>query len=260
MAGEKCMEDKELNVIEHLEELRTRLIITAVAFIIFFIVGFIYVEPIYHWIVKDLEVKLIVLGPSDILWVYFMIAAVIAVAGTIPVLATQVWLFIKPALKPIERKVSLSYIPALFILFIVGLSFGYFIIFPTIMNFLIELGGDMMATNFTAEKYFRFILNTTVPFGVLFELPVVLMFLTSLGIINPYVLTKIRKYAYFVLIVVAILISPPDIMSDFLVAVPLLVLYEISVNLSKVVYKRKLKKQKKWEEEYGIDEDVTIND
>jgi sec-independent protein translocase protein TatC len=253
------MEDKELNIVDHLDELRTRLIVTVAAFIIFFVVGFIYVEEIYKFITKDLDVKLIVLGPSDIIWVYFMIAAVIAFAGTIPVLATQVWLFVKPALKPIERKISLSYIPALFLLFIVGLCFGYFVIFPTIMNFLIELSGEMMATNFTAEKYFRFILTTTIPFGVLFELPVVLMFLTSLGIINPYVLQKIRKYAYFILILVAIVISPPDFMSDFIVAIPLIFLYEISVNLSKIVYKRKLKKQKKWEEEMA-NNDVAAND
>ncbi|WP_338469561.1 twin-arginine translocase subunit TatC [Niallia sp. XMNu-256] len=250
------MEDKELNVIDHLDELRTRLIITLAAFIVFFIVGFMFVEEIYNWFVKDLEVKLIVLGPSDILWVYFMLAAVIGIAGTIPVLALQVWLFIKPALKPIERKISLSYVPALFILFIVGLSFGYFVIFPTVMGFLIELGGEMMVTNFTAEKYFRFIFNTTIPFGVLFELPVVMMFLTSLGVINPYVLSKVRKYAYFVLIIIAIFISPPDFMSDFLVAVPLLLLYEISVSLSKIVFKRKMKKQKEWEKKYGFDDDL----
>ena len=254
------MEDKELNIIDHLDELRTRLIITLAAFIIFFIVGFIFVEDIYNWLVRNLEVKLIVLGPSDILWVYFMLAAVIAVAGTIPVLATQIWLFIKPALKPIERKISLSYIPALFILFIVGMSFGYFVIFPTIMNFLIELGGDMMVTNFTAEKYFRFIFNTTIPFGVLFELPVVMMFLTSLGVINPYVLGKIRKYAYFVLIIIAIFISPPDFMSDFLVAVPLIFLYEISVSFSKIVYKRKLKKEKRWQEELDSNNDEMVNE
>ena len=254
------MEDKELNIIDHLDELRTRLIITLAAFIIFFIVGFIFVEEIYNWLVRDLEVKLIVLGPSDILWVYFMLAAVIAFAGTIPVLATQIWLFIKPALKPIERKISLSYIPALFILFIVGLCFGYFVIFPTVMNFLIELGGEMMVTNFTAEKYFQFIFNTTIPFGVLFELPVVMMFLTSLGIINPYVLSKIRKYAYFVLIIIAILISPPDFMSDFLVAVPLIFLYEISVSFSKIVYKRKLKKEKQWQEEFDSSNDEMVNE
>jgi sec-independent protein translocase protein TatC len=254
------MEDKELNIIDHLDELRTRLIITLAAFIIFFIVGFMFVEEIYNWLVRDLEVKLIVLGPSDILWVYFMLAAVIAFAGTIPVLATQIWLFIKPALKPIERKISLSYVPALFILFIVGLSFGYFVIFPTVMNFLIELGGEMMVTNFTAEKYFQFIFNTTIPFGVLFELPVVMMFLTSLGIINPYVLSKIRKYAYFVLIIIAIFISPPDFMSDFLVAVPLIFLYEISVSFSKIVYKRKLKKEKQWQEEFDASNDEMVNE
>lgn len=192
------MEDKELNLIDHLDELRKRLIITVAAFIIFFIVGFMYVKEIYHWFVRDLDVKLIVLGPSDIVWVYLMIASVIAIAATIPILAIQIWLFVKPALKPFERKISLSYIPALFILFLIGLCFGYFVIFPTVLDFLVSLGGDMLVTNFTADKYFRFVLNMTIPFGVLFELPVVIMFLTSLGIVNPYVLTKLRKYAYFV--------------------------------------------------------------
>lgn len=244
------MNDQELGLIEHLDELRKRLIITVVAFIIFFFVGFAYVEEIYKWFVRDLDVKLIVLGPSDVVWIYFMLASVIAIVGTIPILAIQIWLFVKPALKPIEQKVSLSYIPALFILFIVGLCFGYFVILPNVLGFLIELGGDMLVTNFTAEKYFRFIMNMTVPFGVLFELPVVIMFLTSLGVINPYVLGKLRKYAYFALIITAVVITPPDPISDFLVSIPLLLLYEISITLSKVVYKRKLKKQKEWEAEF----------
>ncbi|MBT2690264.1 twin-arginine translocase subunit TatC [Bacillus sp. ISL-47] len=237
------MEDKELNLVDHLDELRKRLIITAAGFIVFFIAGFVYVKDIYQWLVKDLDVKLIVLGPSDIIWVYFMLATVIAVAGTIPVLAFQIWLFVKPALTAAERRVSLSYVPALFILFIAGLCFGYFVIFPTVLSFLVELGGEMFEANFTADKYFRFVLHMTLPFGILFELPVVIMFLTSLGIINPYVLTKIRKYAYFVLIVISVVISPPDFMSDILVTIPLLLLYEISINLSKIVYKRKLKKE-----------------
>ncbi|PLR77241.1 twin-arginine translocase subunit TatC [Bacillus sp. V3-13] len=245
------MEDKELNVIDHLDELRKRLIITVSAFIIFFVIGFVYVKDIYDWFVRDLDVKLVVLGPSDIVWVYFMIATVIAVAATIPVLALQAWLFVKPALKPIERRISLAYIPALFGLFIVGLCFGYFVIFPTVLNFLVELSGEMVATNFTADKYFRFVMNMTLPFGVLFELPVVAMFLTSLGIINPYVMQKIRKYAYFVLVVISVIISPPDLMSDILVTIPLLLLYEVSINLSKIVYKRKLKKEQRWSQENG---------
>ncbi|MEH6992450.1 twin-arginine translocase subunit TatC [Neobacillus drentensis] len=244
------MEDKELQLVDHLDELRKRIIISAVAFVVFFIVGFIYVTDIYDWIVRDLDVKLIVLGPSDIIWVYFMIATVIAITGTIPVLASQLWMFVKPALKPIERKITLSYIPALFILFIVGISFGYFIIFPMVLEFLVSMGAEMFVTNFTAERYFRFILNMTLPFGVLFELPAVVMFLTSLGIINPFVLAKIRKYAYFVLILIAIVITPPDFMSDFVVTLPLLLLYEISINLSKFVYKKRMKKLQDEEKEF----------
>jgi sec-independent protein translocase protein TatC len=245
------MEDKELQLVDHLDELRKRIIISAVAFVVFFIVGFIYVTDIYDWIVRDLDVKLIVLGPSDIIWVYFMIATVIAIAGTIPVLASQLWMFVKPALKPIEKRITLSYIPALFILFIVGMSFGYFIIFPMVLEFLVNMGADMFVTNFTAEKYFRFLMNMTLPFGVLFELPAVVMFLTALGIINPFVLAKIRKYAYFVLILIAIVITPPDFMSDFVVTLPLLLLYEISINLSKFVYKKRMKKLEEQEEEFA---------
>lgn len=248
------MEDKELNIIDHLDELRKRLIITAVAFFIFFIVSFIYVEKIYYWFVKDLNFELMVLGPSDIIWIYFMLSGVVAIAATIPVIALQLWMFVKPALRPNEVKVTLSYIPALFILFIGGLAFGYFVIFPTILQFLIELGEGMFITSFTAEKYFSFVFNMTIPFAFLFELPVVTMFLTSIGIINPYVLQKLRKYAYFVLVVIAVSITPPDFMSDFLVTVPLLLLYEVSISLSKIVYKRKVKRDSLREESLNNEE------
>lgn len=236
------MVDKELNIIEHLDELRKRLIITVVSFIVFFIVGFYFVEDIYEWFVKDLKVKLLVLGPSDIIWIYFMLTSIIAITATIPILAFQIWLFVKPALKPNEIKATLAYIPALFFLFIIGLVFGYFVIFPMIYQFLLKLGGDLFLTNFTVEKYFTFLFHMTIPFGVLFELPVVIMFLTSLGLLNPYVLQKNRKYAYFILIVVAVCITPPDFMSDFVVAVPLLLLYEMSITLSKWVFKRHQKR------------------
>ncbi|MGM9944815.1 MAG: twin-arginine translocase subunit TatC [Lysinibacillus sp.] len=240
--------DTELNLIDHLDELRNRLIITAVAFLIFLCTSFFFVKDIYLFFTKDLQEQLLVLGPSDVMWIYFTIASVIAIAFTIPVLALQIWLFVKPALKKQEQKIALSYIPALFLLFIGGLAFGYFVIFPLVLNFLVELGSGVMDMSFTVERYFKFIINMSLPFGVLFELPLVMMFLTSLGILNPYVMAKIRKYAYFVLIIVAIVITPPEFMSDFIVSVPLLLLYEISISLSKIVYKRKLKRDESIED------------
>jgi sec-independent protein translocase protein TatC len=246
------LEEKELNMIEHLDELRTRLIITVTAFVLFLCVSFFFVKDIYKFFTRNVDEKLIVLGPSDVMWIYFTIASIVAIACTIPVLAIQLWLFIKPALLKHEQKIALSYIPALFLLFIAGLSFGYFVIFPIVMSFLTDLGNDVMTTSYTADKYLKFIIHMSLPFAFLFELPVVMMFLTSLGILNPYIMAKYRKYAYFVLIVIAIIITPPEFLSDFVVSVPLLLLYEISISLSKFVYKRKLIKAEKYELEQDL--------
>jgi sec-independent protein translocase protein TatC len=235
------MSKNDMALIGHFEELRKRLIIILGAFMVLFILAFVYVQDIYQWLVQDLEVQLAILGPSDILWVYLMLSCVVAISGSIPIAAYQIWLFVRPALKDTERKVTLAYIPSLFLLFIVGISFGYFIIFPIVFEFLLSMSEGMFMTFFTTEKYFTFLLHMTLPFGFLFELPVVIMFLTSLGVLNPYRLQKIRKYSYFVLIVTAVLITPPDFLSDILVVIPLIFLYECSVLLSKVVYKRKQK-------------------
>lgn len=233
------MKHHDTDLIGHFEELRKRLIFVLGTFILFFIVSFIYVQDIYNWLVKDLEVKLAILGPSDILWVYLILSSVVAISGTIPMAAYQTWLFVRPALKETERKVTLAYIPALFLLFIIGISFGYFIIFPTVYQFLLSMSEDLFMTFFTTEKYFRFLIHMTLPFGFLFELPVIIMFLTSVGVLNPYRLQKARKYSYFVLILIAVFITPPDLLSDILVIIPLIFLYECSVLLSKVVYRRK---------------------
>ncbi|MCM3588250.1 twin-arginine translocase subunit TatC [Mesobacillus maritimus] len=237
------MENHEMNIVDHLGELRKRLFVVLGSFILLFIVAFIYVEEIYHWLLQDSEIQLAILGPSDIIWVYFMLAGVVTLAGIIPIAAHQIWLFVKPALSVSERKVTLAYIPALFILFIGGISFGYFIIFPIVFDFLLSLAGDLFMSFFTAEKYFRFMMNIVLPFGCLFELPVIIMFLTSIGVLNPYRLAKMRKYSYFGLIVTAVLITPPDIVSDILVVIPLLFLYECSVMLSKIVYRKKQKQE-----------------
>ncbi|WP_338753219.1 twin-arginine translocase subunit TatC [Bacillus sp. FJAT-52991] len=236
------MEDRNMKAMEHFEELRKRIIITLVAFMLFLLLSFIFVQDIYHFMVKDLPFKLALLGPSDIIVVYLMIATVVAIAGTIPVAAHQLWLFIRPALTDKERKVTARYIPAIFLLFIGGICFSYFVLFPIVLSFLMSLSSEMFTTFFTTEKYFKFVLHMTLPFGFLFELPVVMMFLTSLGILNPYQLHKMRKYAYFALIVTSVLITPPDFLSDVLVIIPLILLYEVSVNLSKIVYKRKAAK------------------
>jgi sec-independent protein translocase protein TatC len=232
------METEEMKLTDHLAELRKRIIITLVIFIAALIGSFVFVGDLYHYLVRDLDGKLALLGPGDIVWVYMVIATVFAVACTIPVAAYQVWKFIKPALSMEEQRATLLFIPGLFFLFILGISFGYFVLFPLVLTFLLDLVGDQFETFFTAEKYFQFMLHLTLPFGFLFEMPAVVMFLTRLGIVNPERLIRGRKVAYFLLVAISVIITPPDLISDVLVIIPLFILYELSISLSKIVHKK----------------------
>ena len=238
----KSKNQKEMNFVGHLSELRNRLMITGISFVLFFIFGFIFVEEIYFFFESDLDFKLTITSPGDIIWVYFTIAGIIAFVCTLPVLSLQLWLFIKPGLTKSERRVSLSYIPAVFLLFVIGLIFGYFMFIKLILPFLLSLNKEMFNELFTVERYFRFMIRLTIPFALLFEIPIIIMFLTSLGIITPQFLRKMRKYAYFILLIVGALVTPPDVILQLTVAIPLFILYEISIYLSTFVYRKKIKR------------------
>ncbi|WP_404452789.1 twin-arginine translocase subunit TatC [Virgibacillus necropolis] len=245
--------EKEMNVTGHLSELRNRLIVTAIFFVGFFIVGFIYVKEIYGFFVNDLDFTLNVTSPGDIIWIYFTMAGLVALIVTIPILCLQIWLFIKPGLTPNEQKASLAYIPAIFILFLIGLAFGYFLFVELILPFLLSLNDGMFNELFTVDKYFKFMLHVTLPFAILFEIPIIAMFLTSLGVITPDYMRKVRKYAYFVLVIIGTIVTPPDFILQTIVAIPLILLYEISIYCSKAVYRKKLKKHQEFMEKDTIE-------
>ncbi|SES79251.1 sec-independent protein translocase protein TatC [Oceanobacillus limi] len=242
----KEVNDKEMNLTGHLSELRNRLIVTMIFFVSFFVVGFIYVEEIYQFFTANLEFELSILSPGEAVWLYFTIAGLVALVGTLPMLAYQVWAFIKPALTPSERKASLPYIPAIFLLFIAGLVFGYIMFIHLILPFLLSLSEGMFNEMFTTEKYFKFVLRVTLPFAILFEIPIISMFLTSLGILTPEFMRKTRKYAYFVLIIIGTMVTPPDLILPILIAIPLIILYEVSIYFSGVVYRKKLAKHEEF--------------
>ncbi|QHS22530.1 twin-arginine translocase subunit TatC [Virgibacillus sp. MSP4-1] len=234
---------EEMEVTEHIQELRKRIIWTIVFFILFFVAGLVFVQDIYDFFTRNLKYELVVLSPWEIMWIHIMIASVIAIGAALPFFCFQAWLFVRPGLMPRERKVTLIYVPAVFLLFIAGLLFGYFVVQELIFNFLMGLGEGMFDNMFTAEKYFRFILTTTLPFAFFFEVPLIAMFLTSLGIIDPAKLKQVRKYAYLVLVILGTMLSPPDFILQLFVAAPLIILYEIAIVMSGVVYRRKIAKE-----------------
>lgn len=236
--------EKEMNVVGHLTELRKRLMVTGLVFVVLFIISFMNIQRIYIFFRNDIPFDLHITSPGEIVWIYITIAAVVGFVGTLPVLSMQLWLFIQPGLTKSERKASLSYIPFIFILFIAGLVFGYLMFTQLILPFLISLNDEMFIEIFTVEKYFGFMFKLILPFALIFELPIVAMFLTSLGMITPDLLKKSRKFAYLGLLIVGALVTPPDIFLQLVVAVPLFILYEISVSLASIVYKRKMRKEK----------------
>ncbi|WP_100407468.1 twin-arginine translocase subunit TatC [Bacillus solitudinis] len=225
---------------EHLEELRKRIIITLATFIIWMCVGFIFVEEIYNLIILSANQELTILGPSDILWIYFVLAGSFAIVATTPIVLFQIWKFIKPAISKEEQKAVLIFLPSILICFIAGISFGYFLLFPSVFSFLNSLATEQLNTMYTAEKYFKFLLHLTLPIGVLFEMPVVIILLTRLGILTPLLLVKTRKFAYVILTIISTLVTPPDFISAIIVMAPLILLYEVSITISKIVYKKRL--------------------
>lgn len=239
--------DKNMNMVGHLTELRNRLIVTAIFFIIFFFLGFYYIDRIYNFLVSDLDFKLTAISPTEIIWIYFSLAGIIAFAITVPILAYQVWAFVKPGLTKHERKMTLTYIPVIFLLFIAGLIFGYLMYTKSLIPFLLGLNNGMFEIMFTVDKYFHFMIQVMFPIALLFEMPILVMFLTSLGIITPELLSSKRKYAYFILVIISTIITPaPDFFLPIIVTIPLIVIYEISLSLSRRVYKKKLAKHEEF--------------
>jgi len=236
------MNPKELTVIEHIEELRKRLVICAIFFILALIVSFYFAKPIIKYIQYSEQAEQLTLNAfnvGDPLTVYLEVTFIVAFIITSPIILYQLWAFITPGLHETERKATLKYIPYAFLLFVIGLAFGYYILFPNVMNFMMQLSNDLeIQQTIGINEYFGFLFKLVVPFGIIFELPVVMLFLARLGILNPQLMVKFRKYSYFVLFVLAVLVAPPDIISYILISIPLFVLYEISIVIARIGFRK----------------------
>ena len=232
-------EEKNQSLIDHLGEFRKRLIMTIIFFLFAFVASFVFCADIYRLLTYPFSKKLLVLGPDEVLGIYVTLAGICALSFTLPFASYQLWAFIKPGLKEKEAKMILTYIPATFILFVGGLAFGFFVITPALLNILLSIGEDLFNVQVTARNYLEFVLHTSLPIAVVFELPVIAAFLTSLHILTPMFLTKNRRYGYFILLVLAVVLTPADFISDLAMTVPLVLIYEISISVSKYIYKKR---------------------
>lgn len=251
------IDEKKMGIVGHLTELRNRIIWVLVIFVAAFIASFVVTgDVVKYFEARAGDLTFNVFGPADALKIYIQFAFIIALVVTFPFIMYHLWKFVSPGLRENERKSAGIFIIPATLLFISGLAFGYYVLFPMLLSFMLKFAVDMgTKQTFGIAQYFSTMFNLVIPFALLCELPVVVMFLTRLRILNPMRMSKIRGYAYIILVIISTAITPPDFISDFLVIVPLILLYEVSIIISRVIYRKQLLEDEEWEREFYGDEE-----
>ena len=238
----------EMPFLDHLEELRWRILWSLIAVVIGSVVGFILVVqfgvldiliiPFYEVMGED--VRLIFLSPTE---PFFLILTIGILAGVVlvsPIIVYQIWAFFSPALERHERRVI---IPSLYMgvgLFSAGVAMSYYLALPVTLRFLLFFGEGYFDPMLQAGRYFGFVTKLLMAFGVLFELPVVIMILSALGLVTPGFLREKRRHAIVIITVLASLLSPGDVVTvTAMMMLPLVLLYEFSILLSVVITRRR---------------------
>jgi sec-independent protein translocase protein TatC len=234
----------------HLVELRKRLGISALSLIVMFFVMFYFHESILNWIVEPLNTALIEVGKKSVhaadgmvttsqvggaFFVALKVAFFAAIVAALPIILSQIWLFVAPGLYANEKKMLIPFIVGGTVMFIIGILFAYYIVTPFGFNFLITFGSFKFTPLINIEDYVGFFTKIMFGFGLAFELPIFAYFLALLGMINDKQMTDFFKYAIVIIFIVAALLTPPDVLTQLLMAGPLIILYGFSILIVKMV-------------------------
>ena len=233
----------EMTFLEHLEELRWRIIYSALGIVAGAIICWIFIDFLVDAILlkpaKDSGAILQNLRPFGQLFLYMQIAIIGGGIVSIPNIFYQLWKFIAPALKKNERKYILSIVIFSSVCFLLGIAFAYFIMLPLTMKFAAQFGTKDIVNQFAIDEYMSIIISVMLAAGLIFELPMISLFLSKLGILTPKVMRKFRKHAIVVIMIAAAILTPgTDPVSQIILAVPLVLLYEISIFISKLSTKK----------------------
>ena len=235
--------DGSMSLSGHLRELRNRILVCVILLVVVFGVCLSFAPHIVTALTnmgQRYNYVYVYIAPQELFLVYMNVALVGAVVVCFPVLAYQIYAFCSPGLSRKERGYISGSLVAGALCFLAGVAFAYFISLPFMLRFLIQFTGEVdVSASISIQQYVSFLLTVFVIFGLVFELPVVSVLLTGLGLVRAEWLVKGRKVMVVIIFVLAAIITPPDIVSQVMVAVPMLALYEISIALSRVVGKAK---------------------
>ena len=234
----------------HLVELRKRLGISVGSLFVMFFVMFFFHEPILNWMVAPLDTALMEVGKKSALaaegmvttsqiggafFVALKVSFFAAIVGALPIILSQIWAFIAPGLYANEKKMIIPFIVGGTVMFLVGVLFAYYIVTPFGFDFLITFGSFKFTPLINIEDYVGFFTKIMFGFGIAFELPVFAYFLALLGLVDDRQMAAFFKYAIVIIFVVAALLTPPDVLTQLLMAGPLIILYGFSILIVKAV-------------------------
>jgi len=236
-------EEKEMTFIEHLEELRWRIIYSLIGLIIGTIVAWIFIDFLVEDVLlrpaKENGVSLQNLKPFGQIFLYFQIALIAGLIISIPNVFYQLWKFIAPALRKNERKYILAIVIFSTLCFLAGIAFAYFVMLPLALSFAVQFGTQTIKNEFAVDEYMSIIISVMLAAGLVFELPMLSFFLSKLGILKPSFMRKYRKHSIVIIMIAAAILTPgTDPVSQVILAVPLVLLYEISILVSKFSQKK----------------------
>ncbi|WP_104725963.1 twin-arginine translocase subunit TatC [Helicobacter felis] len=219
----------------HLEELRKRLLICVAVLVGAFFLCFNFWDRIFAWIKASYAGKLIQISPIEGVMVAIKVSFFASLALAMPIIFWQLWLFVAPGLYKHEKKMALPFVFFGTTMFIIGAGFAYYVVFPFVIHYLANFGSAVFEANISASSYVSFFTRLILGFGVAFELPVLAFFLAKMGLITDATLKAYFKYAIVVIFIIAAIITPPDVMSQICMALPLIGLYGLSILIAKIV-------------------------
>jgi sec-independent protein translocase protein TatC len=226
--------DDRLTVVEHLDELRTRIVVSLVAFGVALALCFWQNNQLLHWLNKPLNGKQpITFGVAEAFTTTLTVTAYAALVLALPVLLYEIYAYVLPAFTPNEAKVARPLLLMIPLLFIGGAAFGYFLVLPAATKFLLHFNSDQFNTQIRARDYYYFATTTMLACGAVFQMPVVILALVRMRITSAEKLRRNRRYAYLVCTIIAAALPGVDPVSMILEAVPLIVLFELSILLAK---------------------------
>jgi sec-independent protein translocase protein TatC len=233
------VEEKQ-TFIEHLEELRKRLIIALIAVGIGFVISYIFSKEIFQLLMIPLikvlppEASMIFTSLPEAFFTYLKVALLAGIFVASPVVLYQIWLFVAPALYSHEKRYAIPFVIFSTLLFVGGASFGYFIVFPFGFKFFISFATDFIQPAPKLKEYLSFCSMLLLTFGLVFELPLFIFFLSKLGVVNAQMLSRNRRYVILGMFAIAAILTPPDVVTQLMMAGPLLILYEVSIWIAKI--------------------------